>query len=578
MATVVGLLIAGTGWLALRGVLAKEELDGARSGVQRLRLALVHGDQERAQTELTLVRRKTAQARNLTHDPVWWLAGEVPWAGDPVQAVATVTAAVDDLAQEGLPPLVEAGGALDPARLQVGGARIALEPIERARPGLERAVAEAEAAYGRVDALAGLWLPGPVGTAVDDLRAELTDVVSATATGARMARLIPPMLGAEGTRRYFMGFQNNAEARGTGGLIGAFGILKARNGRIEIERLSSNKELENYPEPVLDLGEDYNELYYDGSGLWGDTNWSPHFPHTGRQWVAMREKQTGQRLDGVLATDPVALSYLLEATGPATLPTGERVSAGNVVDLTMKTVYERFPLRKDDVARDAFLQSVSRAVFDRVLSGRAEPSEMAAGLGRAVDERRMVVWSRRPAEQRELAATPLGGVLPEGPGPFAALVVNNEGGNKLDYYLERRFDYRQVGCAGGQRRTRVTVELTNTAPRRGLPPYVTERVDADGRAYQPPRGERGAYGLAVYVYAAQGAELTKSTLDGEPLSIYPGIERGHPAFRYRLEISPGETSRASFDFAEPAAAGPAATVVQPLVQPQITTTRVEGCH
>lgn len=161
-----------------------------------------------------------------------------------------MTAAVDDLAQDGLPPLVVAGAALDPARLRLSGARIALEPIERAWPGLERAAAEADAAYCRVDALTGLWLPGPVGQAVEDLRDELADVVDATTDGARAARLIPPMLGAEGTRRYFMGFQTNAEARGTSGLIGAFGILTARNGRIKIARLRSTREPKNYPQPA----------------------------------------------------------------------------------------------------------------------------------------------------------------------------------------------------------------------------------------------------------------------------------------------------------------------------------------
>lgn len=567
----------GVGWLALRGVQAKEELEEARGGVVQVREALIEGDQVRARSELSAVRRHTAQARHLTSDPVWWLAGSLPWAGDPARAVATVSRAVDDLARLGLPPLIDAAGALHPTRLRLSGARVALQPLQRARPALERAAAEADVAHRRVEALEAGWLPGPIGEAVEDVGDELAALAAATANGARATRLVPWMLGAEGTRRYFVAFQTNAEARGTGGLIGAFAIVEARDGRIEIERLGSNKELETYREPVLELGEDYDRLYYDGSGLWADTNWSPHFPYTARQWLAMWERQTGQRLDGVLATDPVALSYVLEATGPVMLPTGERVTADNAVELTMKTVYHRFPLPEDDPARDAFFRAVSRAVFDRVLSGAGNPRALAEQLGRAAAERRVLVWSRSSAEQRDLSATPLAGLLPERPEPFAALVVNNEGGNKLDYYLRRRFDYRQVGCADDHRHTRVTVALTNTAPRRGLPPYVTERVDGDGASYQPRRGERGTYGLAVFVYAAQGARLTRSTLDGEPLSIHPGIDRSHPAFRYRPELSPGETSTAIFEFTEPVHPGPATTLVQPLARPQTTTMDIGSC-
>ena len=39
------------------------------------------------------------------------------------------------------------------------------------------------------------------------------------------ARIAPRMLGLDRPQRYFVAFQNNAEARGTGGLPGAFGIL-----------------------------------------------------------------------------------------------------------------------------------------------------------------------------------------------------------------------------------------------------------------------------------------------------------------------------------------------------------------
>ena len=40
----------------------------------------------------------------------------------------------------------------------------------------------------------------------------------------------------------------------------------------------------------------------------------------------MWQHKTGEHLDGALALDPTALSYLLHATGPATLPDGSRVT------------------------------------------------------------------------------------------------------------------------------------------------------------------------------------------------------------------------------------------------------------
>ena len=45
----------------------------------------------------------------------------------------------------------------------------------------------------------------------------------------------------------------------------------------------------------------------------------------------MWKKKSGQQVTGAIAIDPTALSYLLQVTGPATLPDGEVVSADNVV-------------------------------------------------------------------------------------------------------------------------------------------------------------------------------------------------------------------------------------------------------
>ncbi len=47
------------------------------------------------------------------------------------------------------------------------------------------------------------------------------------------------MMGADGPRTYFMGFQTNAEARGTGGLLGGFGILRFDNGTATVDTLGT---------------------------------------------------------------------------------------------------------------------------------------------------------------------------------------------------------------------------------------------------------------------------------------------------------------------------------------------------
>ena len=126
------------------------------------------------------------------------------------------------------------------------------------------------------------------------------------------ARLLSPMLGADGPRTYLVVFQNNAEARGTGGLIGAYAVISASKGAVTVERLGSVADLASLTAPALNLGPDYQALYGSDPGLWVNVNMSPHFPYAAQLMAAMWQRQFGTSLDGVIATDPVALSYLLQ--------------------------------------------------------------------------------------------------------------------------------------------------------------------------------------------------------------------------------------------------------------------------
>jgi len=382
------------------------------------------------------------------------------------------------------------------------------------------------------------------------------------------------MLGGQGKRRYFVAFQNNAESRGTGGLLGVYGILEADRGRLRMTKVGSNQELKGFAEPVVSLGKEFDDRYNPSFGaaeLWVNTNLSPHFPYSGQIWLAMWQRQFGERLDGVLATDPVMLSYLLEATGPLRLPTGEQVSAGNVVELTESTVYSRF---EDTTVRKEFLQVIAVAVSEQVLH-RAGGS--AAALGNAVQkgaaERRLLLWSRHPVEAAALAGSAIGGTLPQGLGPYAGLVLNNGSGGKLDYYLDRTVRYDLGACDNtGFRRSTVTVTLTNDTPDTPLPDYVVIR--ADDFAQNPPRGSNV---VLASLYAAEGAELRRVLIDGVPTGITAEFERGRPVFTMTVELAPKQSRTIVYELKEPVSDEAARVPEQPLARRQRSTVTTSTC-
>ena len=135
---------------------------------------------------------------------------------------------------------------------------------------------------------------------------------------------------------------------------------------------------QQYDEMPLDFGPDYDALYGDDPATWAGANLSPHYPYAAQLWLKMWQDRTAERLDGVITTDPVTLSYLLEATGPVTLPDGRVIDADNVVPFTENEIYF---LIEDDAERDEYLQQVAEAALDAVLLRRGRPPGAAGRPG-----------------------------------------------------------------------------------------------------------------------------------------------------------------------------------------------------
>jgi hypothetical protein len=576
---VVGALAVGAAWIVIRAQQAADALATARTGVTLVRDDLAEGRTAEAAQRLAVVQGDTGRAITATGDPVFAVASVIPVLGTTPAAVRDVAEAADALAQEALPELLVAGTALSPDALRANGRQLNLEAFETASPALESAEASLSAIAADVAGIDTAGTPAQVEDAVVSLQGQLDDALAETRSATRGAKLIPPMLGADGQRRYFLALQSNNEARGTGGFFGSFGVISADDGRVEVRKLAPRSKLDDqqYDELPLDFGPDYAALYGDDPATWAGANLSPHYPYAAQLWLKMWKDRTGEQLDGVVTTDPVALSYLLEATGPVTLPDGRVISADNVVSFTENEIYF---LIEDDAERDAYLQAVAEAALDAVLSGDADARALIDALSRAASERRLLVYSDRVAEQDQLAASAVGGSLPGDGAPFAGVATINGGGNKLDYYLGQSLSYELLGCTdSGARRSQITVRYKNTAPADGsLPLYIDARGDMplgpDGRL----RSGGGDHFFFSQVYATARSSLISAAQDGKPIDVEQGREQGHTVFRAGIELPAGTATTLVFEVAEPQVEGELRTFVTPLVKPTQIDADTRKCN
>jgi hypothetical protein len=541
----LGAALLSAGWLAYTGAAAQRELKAAQREVNVLERSLLAADVGAADVALETVQRSTARARSLTSDPIWKISGKIPWIGRTPRSVAGLAAAVALIADHALPAVRDAGVILDPKNLRVGGATVATAPFAKAVAPLSAASAAIDEARSKVDALPNGLVLGPVSDARRDLLQELEDTAKSVTNALGAARVVPGMLGADGPRRYFLAIQNNAETRGSGGLLGAYGIIEASKGKLSLVTVGSNSSLPKLDQPAIDMGETFNRRWdkFEPAREWRNTNATPDFPSVHTMYAAMYQKAKGEKIDGTIAVDPVALSYILKVTGPAKLGT-QTVTAANVVDLTERDVYARI---KSPADQDLFFQALARAVYERITSGSGSTKALVDALSKAAREGHLLVASSHKPEQTVLTATPIGGAIPVVAGPYLHVAMNNAAGGKLDYYLHRTIDYRLEPRDDGTGLATATVTLTSKAPRRGLPEYVTLRLDTPAEK-RPPVGQNRIY---LSVYGGLRASAEKATLDGEPVAFEPLVERGHGVFSTYLTIDPGQTRTLVFKIVEP---------------------------
>jgi hypothetical protein len=567
------LLLAGL-WLVVTALMARSQGNQVREEARRLAARVSANDWAGAHASAAELRAHAHRAHQLTSGPVWALAAALPSGGEPLQTIRGLTAGLDTIAQDALPQLVTAAERLNPRTLRRPDGSIDLARLAALGPALHSSSASvAQTAKVIGDLPRHTWMSSVDASQADAL-GQVTLLRNALRSADIAVRILPTMLGQDSPQRYFLAFQNEAEARGTGGLPGAFAIVEASHGKLRFTRMESDTTLNNIAADV-DFGPEYRRLY-DGAAptsYYGNSNLSPHFPYAAQIWASMWKRYSGQKVDGAIAVDPTALSYLLAVTGPATLPDRTLISADNAVALTQATSYAKFAATTEaaDTRRRRYLLGIASAASEKILKDRADPVAMLQAAGKGAGERRLLVWSADPATQSDLAQTAVAGVIPETRAPYVGLSVVNGGGNKLDYYLDRSLTWQRTGC-GPVRRTTVTVRLTNNAPASGLPPYVTGR--SDRRSYPVKPGDNR---LAVSYFATSGAVMNDIKVAGRPGTGRIGSERGHPVYTLDVELPRGTSRTIVLHLSEPAGSGAPIVLRQPLVRPFQVTLKDAAC-
>lgn len=171
-------LFAAVAWVAIRGAQARGHLEDAADGVTLLQRQMRQLEVDQARATLGEIQDHTEEARDLTSDPVWNTMARFPWGGQNLAAVGTATESVDELANDGLPALVEAGAGVQAFQAKLAAGELDASPLQQMAANvavLDRAL---ERTRDDIDSIDRRYVVRAISSALDELSRSL-DVAGA---------------------------------------------------------------------------------------------------------------------------------------------------------------------------------------------------------------------------------------------------------------------------------------------------------------------------------------------------------------------------------------------------------------
>ncbi|HPU13625.1 MAG TPA: DUF4012 domain-containing protein [Aeromicrobium sp.] len=568
------LVLAAAVWVGVRGYLALGHLQSAQTLASTV--SANPTDTAKVESQVAQIQEEMSAADSLTSDPVWRLGERVPYIGAQLSAVSQATSSLSQMSDQALTPLVDVAGSFSPDSLTPKNGKIDTAALTDVKTAAQTSGAAMTAAAIEIESIDRRGLLPPLADAVDELSEQVTDAAKAVDGVRRASILLPKFLGEDGARSYLVLGQNNAEWRSLGGMVGAMFVARTDDGRIELGDYYAETDLDEITKPVVDLPKNMRELFIPNPAKTPqNVTQIPDFAQSGEIASATWRERTGEKVDGVIAIDPVTLSYLLEATGPVEVPVGTtgqtvKVTSENAVSLLLNEIYLKYSV--DD--QDAIFNATTSAVFGKIIAGKADPRALLTALSKAAGERRILIWSDRDAEQAVLDGTNLQGALPRSDRsqtPFG-VYLNDATGSKLSYYMDVETGADWCRIDGDTATTELRVKLTNNAPKN-----VAELPDSIiGGGYWGTK--QGLTRNLAYIYLPKGSKVVRDDVSGDgPLRAFGrGTHEGREVLTWSSLLKPGQSVTATVRVST--GWTPNLTVVSTPTIPGSTTTVAPECR
>lgn len=549
---VVGLVILGlvafggtTGFFLYKDAKNLQAQAGTlMSEVSSMKDYLKNGEGEQLNATAGTVAEQIASMSDTVNGPAWTIASFIPVYGDDIKLVRGMMEQADILAQDAMLPACAQLEDFKLGNLLTDGA-VNIEMLK----GLITTIQDVEpVVVSSIDAIDALPEPhiGKIKSLMDKVTGPMDTAKGTLKQVNGILPLLPQMLGADGPRNYLITAENNSEIRACGGFVGSLGVMNVDNGKISLGDFEGTLHSSNGPKPQITITDEEMTLFqpYEPTMNFtsGDAYFTPDFPKGASNVSTLWSlEHGGQRIDGVVALDPVFLQYLLQLCGGVTAADGTVVDGSNAANELLSGSYWKYPDGGD--AQDAVFASVASGAFNQLLGGLGEVgfTNLFKVIKRGGNEGRLLMWMANEAEESAVVQMGFGGGLNADPTkPQAGVFVNNYSYSKLDWYLNLdAVKGEGVKNADGTVSYPMTVTLTNemsAADAAALPAYIAAH---NGTADAPTQEM-----LRTLLYAPAGGTITDVVTSSG--SMKEATHNGLQVFYQDVRLMPGESFQVTY--------------------------------
>ena len=281
----------------------------------------------------------------------------------------------------------------------------------------------------------------------EEYKVYLMEIQNSLSLATSLMANVPDILGAGQEKNYIVWFQNSNEIRPTGGFIGSYGVLKINGGKLsemvidDIYNPDGQIDLRNIvaspPKPIIDyLAED--KLYLRNS------NWSPDFTKSAKEFDNLYFKVTGNTIDGYIAVDLPFVKNILKVVGPVFLAAyNEEINADNLYERTQ--FHSDFNYQNGSDQKRSFLTILGSKVLEKFFTlPKDKFPALLAEAGNALEQKHILIYFMNNQFNAFLKEKGWDGGLAQAQKDYLYVVNSNLGGTKANYYVKNKIGYEII--------------------------------------------------------------------------------------------------------------------------------------